>query len=87
MKVGKSDNVDIAVTEEQANMDEVVVIGYGKMKKTDLSSAVVTISNADIQKTVNVTLDEALQGKAPNGICISNQWPARCRSLRSYKGG
>ncbi len=36
------------------------------MKKSDLSSAVGTISNSDLEKTVNVTLDEALQGKAAN---------------------
>ncbi|MEO7768161.1 MAG: TonB-dependent receptor plug domain-containing protein, partial [Ferruginibacter sp.] len=66
VKVGKSDMMDISVSELQSSMDEVVVIGYGKMKKTDLSSAVVSISNKDLQRTVNVTLDEALQGKAPN---------------------
>ncbi|MEP7143628.1 MAG: TonB-dependent receptor [Ferruginibacter sp.] len=66
VKVGKSDMMDIAITEGQSSMDEVVVIGYGKMKKTDLSSAVVSISNTDLQRTVNVTLDEALQGKAAN---------------------
>ena len=49
-----------------SKLQDVVVVGYGKMKKSDLSSAVVTISSADINKTVNVTLDEALQGKAAN---------------------
>jgi TonB-linked SusC/RagA family outer membrane protein len=48
------------------NLNEVVVVGYGRTKKSDLSSAVGTISGADLQKTVNVTLDEALQGKAAN---------------------
>jgi len=49
-----------------SNLQDVVVVGYGRMKKSDLSSAVVTVSAADLQRTNNVTLDEALQGKAAN---------------------
>ena len=68
IKVGATGSViNFELTEDQTSkLQDVVVVGYGKMKKTDLSSAVVTISSADIDKTVNVTLDEALQGKAPN---------------------
>src|SRR4051812_45478692 len=68
MKVGENDkNLTIALSEDQsAALQDVVVVGYGRMKKSDLSSAVVTISNADIEKTVNTTLDQALQGKSPN---------------------
>jgi len=57
-------NVDLA--QDYSNLQEVVVVGYGKTRKADLSSAVNTISNKDLNKTINVTLDEALQGKAPN---------------------
>ena len=64
--VGATTAINIALTQDISNMNDVVVVGYGKMKKSDLSSAVVTISSADLEKTVNVTLDEALQGKAAN---------------------
>lgn len=66
IKVGSSSTLNIALTEDYSNLQDVIVLGYGKMKKTDLSSAVVSISAADLQRTVNVTLDEALQGKAAN---------------------
>ncbi|HWK05850.1 MAG TPA: SusC/RagA family TonB-linked outer membrane protein [Puia sp.] len=67
IKIGAAATTVYAVlTEDLAKMDDVIVVGYGKMKKTNLSSAVVTISNADLNKTVNVTLDDALQGKSPN---------------------
>ena len=73
MKVGENDkNLNIALTEDQASLQDVVVVGYGRMKKSDLSSAVVTISNADIEKTVNTTLDQALQGKSPNVYVSQN---------------
>src|SRR5581483_4013208 len=64
--VGNGTTINVALTQDISNMNDVVVVGYGKMKKSDMSSAVVTISNADLEKTVNVTLDEALQGKAAN---------------------
>ena len=62
----KESNINIGLIQDYSNLQDVVVVGYGKTKKSDLSSAVGTISNTDLQKTVNVTLDDALQGKAPN---------------------
>src|SRR5665647_2267151 len=62
----------VKLLEDYGNMDEVIVIGYGKMKKTDLSSSQVTVSSADIAKTVNTTLDQALQGRAANVYVSSN---------------
>ena len=64
--VGNGKSLNVSLTQDFSHLEDVVVVGYGKMKKTDLSSAVVTISNADLEKTVNVTLDDALQGKAAN---------------------
>ena len=58
--------IDVGLIQDYSNLADVVVIGYGKTKKSDLSSAVGTISNTELAKTVNVTLDEALQGKAAN---------------------
>ncbi|MBC7422170.1 MAG: TonB-dependent receptor [Ferruginibacter sp.] len=68
MKVPVKNKTSLVVTLslEVSNLNELIVVGYGKMKKSDLSSAVVNISSSDLQRTVNVTLDQALQGKSPN---------------------
>src|SRR5580658_5140544 len=66
VKVGNSMTLSISLSTNYGRMDDVVVVGYGRMKKSDMSAAVGTISNEDLNKTVNVTLDDALQGKAPN---------------------
>jgi len=66
IKVGNSTVLNVVLALDYNHLEDVVVVGYGKMKKTDLSAAVVTISNADLQKTVNVTLEDALRGKSPN---------------------
>lgn len=66
VRVGNSSSLSITLSLDFSHLEDVVVVGYGKMKKTDLSSAVSTISAADLQKTVNVTLEDALRGKSPN---------------------
>ncbi len=72
-KVGAGDNnLNITLTEDYANLSDVIVVGYGKMKKTDLSSSQVTVTAADISKTVNTTFDQALQGRAANVYVSSN---------------
>lgn len=59
-----------SLTVAENNLNEVVVVGYGKMKKTDLSSAQVSVSAADINRTVNTSLEQALQGRAA-GVTVT----------------
>lgn len=63
---GGQSRINLRLSEDFSHLQDVVVVGYGTTKKSDLSSAVETISAKDLDKTVNVTLDDALQGKAPN---------------------
>lgn len=62
----ETSTLNISLTEDLGSLQDVVVVGYGRMKKSDLSSAVHTVSSAELQRTTNVTLDNALQGKSPN---------------------
>jgi TonB-linked SusC/RagA family outer membrane protein len=45
-------------------LDEVVVIGYGTQKKSDLTGSVSSVSAKDIAKVPNSRVDQALQGRA-----------------------
>ncbi len=63
---GGQSRINLRLSEDFSHLQDVVVVGYGTTKKSDLSSAVETISAKDLDKTVNVTLDDALQGKSPN---------------------
>ncbi|MFL9483273.1 SusC/RagA family TonB-linked outer membrane protein [Chitinophagaceae bacterium LWZ2-11] len=65
-------SIGLQMAEDFGKMEDVVVIGYGKMKKTDLSSAQVTVTSTDIDRTVNTSLDQALQGRAANVYVTSN---------------
>lgn len=54
---------NVVLTEESSNLNEVVVIGYGTVKKADLTGSVSRISAKDINATPIVALDRALQGR------------------------
>ena len=53
----------IRLKEDRKALDEVVVIGYGKAKRKDLTGSISSISGEELVKTHPVTFDQALQGK------------------------
>ena len=62
--------INITLKEDLALLDEVVVVGYGKQKKSNLTSAVSVISSDVISDRSSTNLTSALQGAAP-GLSIS----------------
>ena len=66
VSVNNTNSINVTLVTASTSLSDVVVVGYGKTKKSDLSSAVGTVSSTELNRTVNVTLDEALQGKAAN---------------------
>ena len=63
--------LNISLAEDNETLDEVVVIGYGTARKSDLTGSLSSVSS-DSYENQNVTrIDEALQGRAA-GIQISN---------------
>jgi len=72
IKISGRSDMDIRLDEDYNDLQDVVVVGYGRMKKTDLSSSQVTVSASDIQRTVNTTLEQGLQGRAANVYVTSN---------------
>lgn len=62
--VGEKAILDIRLAEDTQTLDEVVVVGYGTMKKKDLTGSVSSIKSDDIRKTASTSLDQAIQGKA-----------------------
>ena len=61
--VGGKTKVDINLTEDAAQLDDVVVIGYGTVKKRDLTGAVSSIKNDEITIAPTTDAMEALQGR------------------------
>ncbi|HYF29575.1 MAG TPA: TonB-dependent receptor [Chitinophagaceae bacterium] len=64
--VGSAPVLNVSLSAATGSMEEVIVVGYGKMKRTDLSSSQVSVNAEELQRTVNPTFDQALQGRAAN---------------------
>lgn len=64
IKVGNRSTLNVVLEESAENMDEVVVVGYGSMKKRDLSGAVAKIGGDELMNgTSSNSFNQALQGK------------------------
>ncbi|MBP4137000.1 SusC/RagA family TonB-linked outer membrane protein [Flavobacterium geliluteum] len=68
--MGKS-TINVSLTEESNSLKEVVVVGYGTVKKSDLTGSVSTISAATITERNTINALEAIQGSTP-GVQISS---------------
>lgn len=65
--------LDIALSEDSNSLNEVVVIGYGSVKKGDLTGAVSTLSGNDVRKTPMSNVAEALTGRIAGVQVVSSE--------------
>ena len=84
--VGNRTHLDIVLQEDSKMVDEVVVVGYGSMKKSDLSGAVGQIKSDDLLKGGAVDLGHGLQGKMA-GVQINQSDGATGAGLSSNVRG
>ena len=55
--------LNVTMKEDTELLDEVVVIGYGSMKKSDLTGSVTSIKSEDLMKTNPISINQGLQGR------------------------
>ena len=72
---GKS-SVDVVMQEDAMGLDEVVVVGYGTMKKKDLTGAVASIKTEDIAQVAAPDAMQAMQAKVPGLDLLSGDGQA-----------
>ena len=68
--VSGSGNVDIILFPEETLLDEVVVVGYGVQKKSDVTGSVASVSSETLESRPNANLIQSLQGSVA-GLSIS----------------
>ncbi len=56
--------INITMEEDTAQLDEVVVVGYGSVKRSDLTGSVTSITSEDITESTSNTVSNLFQGKA-----------------------
>ncbi|MGK7397334.1 MAG: SusC/RagA family TonB-linked outer membrane protein [Candidatus Cyclobacteriaceae bacterium M3_2C_046] len=63
--VGNRSVVNLTMTPDIQQLQELVVIGYGSVKKSDLTGAVASVSAEELEKVPITSLDQGLSGRAP----------------------
>lgn len=61
--VGQNKSLNIVLKESASTLNEVVVIGYGTVKKSDLTGSVVSVSGNDLKRQSIASVAEALTGR------------------------
>ncbi|MDB9712853.1 TonB-dependent receptor [Flavobacteriaceae bacterium] len=89
--VGMQSNISVVLKDDLSELDEVVVIGYGSQKLSDISGAVSTVSSNAIEAIKPVRVEDALQGQASGINIISSGSPGSkptvlIRGITSYAG-
>ena len=74
---------NITIEEDKQMLDEVVVVGYGTMKKSDLSGSSSSINEQSLKGTVITSLDQSLQGRATGVTAVTTSGaPGSSSSIR-----
>ncbi|MBR1464707.1 MAG: TonB-dependent receptor [Prevotella sp.] len=81
VKVGGG-NLNVTLQEDRSNLEEVVVIGYGTMKKSDLTGTTSNVKTEAIMANVTGNALEALQGKASGVAVFNNNKPGEGPAIR-----
>ena len=81
-------NMDIVLEEDNTTLEDVVVIGYGTMKRKDLTGSVSSVTGDKLSNVPVATVTEALQGKL-SGVNVTAQdgRPGAAMTIRVRGGG
>lgn len=70
--IGSRSVIDVQMVTDVEQLSEVIVTGYGSVKRADLTSSISTVSGEDLQSIPIAGIDNLLQGKSP-GVQVINQ--------------
>ena len=86
-KVGESASLSIKLKTSSVNLNEVIVVGYGTVRKKDLTGAVATVTAKDFQKGQITTPEQLIAGKVAGVSVISNGGRPGSGSTIRIRGG
>ena len=86
--VGSQTSFNVILKEDSETLDEVVVIGYGTVKRRDLTGSVASVTGEKLAANPVANVAEALQGQLP-GVSVTSQdgRPGASMSIRIRGGG
>jgi TonB-linked SusC/RagA family outer membrane protein len=76
-------NITVTLQDESSLLDEVVVVGYGTMKRSDLAGASTTLGEDAMKGSIITNLDQSLQGRATGVTAMTTSGaPGSSSSIR-----
>lgn len=81
IKVGKQRELSVTLNTSVSSMDDVVVIGYGTRKKSDVTGAVASVGAEEIKKRPVANALQAMQGRIAGVDITSNERPGELGSI------
>jgi outer membrane receptor protein involved in Fe transport len=82
VEVGDQSIIDIVLGEDMTSLDEVVVVGYGTQKKSEITSSISQVDGRDIANTPVSNVAMSLQGRASGVEMISDGTPGKSPNIR-----
>jgi len=88
INVGNQQTIDVRLIEDTKGLDEVVVVGYGSVKRRNLTGAVGQITGENLQNRGVMNVSRALQGQVPGlNISVRDGKPSSAASLNVRGAG
>ncbi|HTF80676.1 MAG TPA: TonB-dependent receptor plug domain-containing protein, partial [Cytophagales bacterium] len=84
--VGNQTEVNIALEEDLVVMEEVVIVGYGTVKKSDNTGAVSSLKPEEINKVQSSNVMESVQGKVAGVDITRNSGAAGAKPMVTIRG-
>lgn len=81
--VGSNTQINVTLQEETALLDEVVVVGYGVQRKSDVTGAISSVKTEDFENRSSETIGHAISGKTAGvQILLTSGAPGSSTSIR-----
>jgi TonB-dependent starch-binding outer membrane protein SusC len=93
VSIGNQSTINVYLKEDILEMDEVIVVGYGTQRKSDVTGSITSVSGESLQNLPSARADEAMQGKAAGVMVLQNSGQPgsspviRVRGLATVNGG
>ncbi|MCX6298912.1 MAG: TonB-dependent receptor [Bacteroidetes bacterium] len=85
--VSNKSQINITLKEIVSSLNDVVIVGYGSVKRRDLTGSVASIKSEDIEKSVDLSLNGAVQGRLSGVQVVSTDGAPGAASSLSVRGG
>ncbi|NJC28328.1 SusC/RagA family TonB-linked outer membrane protein [Neolewinella antarctica] len=82
-KVNNQSSINFVLQEDSETLEQIVVVGYGSQKRSDITGSVTSVGSAELETAVFNTVDQLLQGRAAGvQVTSSNGAPGSGSTIR-----